>query len=426
VDTNLQHQRAAPSRGTPEASNKRADCPNCGAVRGLFEFYEATRIPVHSVLLMETRKEALAFPKGDLLLTYCRRCGFVFNRLFNAAAQEYSARYEETQGFSETFNSFSDRLARDLIERHSLPGKRVIEIGCGKGEFLTHLCELGQCTGIGFDPAYVPTRTRAKPSERVTFIVDFYSEKYADIQGDFICCKMTLEHISETDSFIKMIRQSVSERPDTIIFFQVPDITRVLAECAFWDIYYEHCSYFSAESLRHLFQHNGFEVLNVWNDYGGQYLMIEARPGTASGAAPGEPTHLSELTQQVDRFASEVESVRQKWASYLRAMKENQRTVALWGGGSKAVAFLTTLGITSEVSCAVDINPHKHGTFLPGTGHGVISPETLRDVHPDAVIVMNPIYCDEIARVLASLGLNPGIVPVTACPDTNSRPAGRS
>ena len=29
------------------------------------------------------------------------------------------------------------------------------------------------------------------------------------------------------------------------MFFQVPDMSRVLRDLAFWDIYYEHCSYFT-------------------------------------------------------------------------------------------------------------------------------------------------------------------------------------
>ena len=72
--------------------------------------------------------------------------------------------------------------------------------------------------------------------------------------------------------------------------------------------------------------------------------------------------------------------------------------VAIWGAGSKGVAFLTTLGVRSEVAFAVDINPHKHGFFMPGTGHEVVGPERLREAPPDVVVVMNPIYVEEIRR----------------------------
>ena len=57
---------------------------------------------------------------------------------------EYSGRYESTQGYSPTFNAFHERLAQDMIDRFDLHGKEIIEIGCGNGEFLVLLCELGR------------------------------------------------------------------------------------------------------------------------------------------------------------------------------------------------------------------------------------------------------------------------------------------
>ncbi len=398
----------------PAGETRRSDCPNCGNDRCLLNFYEVQRVPTHSVLLMSSREEALAYPKRDVQLAVCQRCGFILNRVFDPTVHEYSARYEETQGFSDTFNAFSDRLAQQLIERHNLRGKRVIEIGCGKGEFLTHLCELGENWGLGFDPAYVPDRSRAEPSSRVTFIKDFYSDAYARHSADFYICKMTLEHIHETREFVSMIRRATGANADSIVFFQVPDVTRVLEEGAFWDIYYEHCSYFDAGSLRYLFESTGFDVLDVWNDYHGQYLMIEARPAPIDEVRfdesnPGHPERLSLL----EHFIRHTRIVSSEWRQYLDEMHSDHRTVVLWGGGSKAVAFLSTLGISDEVSCAVDINPHKRGTFLPGTGHEVVGPDQLIPIKPDAVIVMNPVYHGEIRNALTRLGLEPALIPIT-------------
>jgi 2-polyprenyl-3-methyl-5-hydroxy-6-metoxy-1,4-benzoquinol methylase len=405
-----------------DVKDAREDCPNCGTWHQLTDFYEVDQVPVHSVLLMDNEEEAVSYLKRDLRLSFCQHCGFILNRIFDPLVHEYSSRYEETQGFSETFNAFSDRLARQLIERHDLHGKRIIEIGCGKGEFLTHICDLGENTGVGFDPAYVSTRSRAKQSERVRFVKDFYSEKYASYQADFVCCKMTLEHINETREFISTIRNSLAASPHAVVFFQVPDVTRVLEEAAFWDIYYEHCSYFDRGSLRYLFESCGFEALEIWDDYDGQYLMIEATPTrSAPGYVPVSSSTIEETRSRIDSFTSAVVRSTSAWVRYLDEMKEEDRRVVLWGGGSKAVAFLTTLNVTDQVACAVDINPNKHDTFLPGTGHKVVSPESLQHVRPDAVIVMNPVYTNEIRDSLSALGLTPDVIPVTTIPDLVER-----
>ncbi|GAG03126.1 unnamed protein product, partial [marine sediment metagenome] len=142
------------------------------------------------------------FPKGDIALGFCNICGFIANVAFDPSLHEYSSRYEGTQGFSPTFNAFHRKLANHLIDRYDLYGKDIIEIGCGQGEFLTLLCELGGNRGVGFDPAYARGRNECGDKNRVTFINNFYSEKYNNYRGDFICCKMTLEHIQQTADFV--------------------------------------------------------------------------------------------------------------------------------------------------------------------------------------------------------------------------------
>jgi hypothetical protein len=66
---------------------------------------------------------------------------------------------------------------------------------------------------------------------------------------------------------------------------------------------------------------------------------------------------------------------------------------------------LTTLGLGDEIDYVVDINPLKHGTYLAGTGQQVVAPEFLKTYEPDLVIVMNPVYCDEIGQQLRDMGL---------------------
>nr|MBP9503044.1 hypothetical protein [Promineifilum sp.] len=80
------------------------------------------------------------------------------------------------------------------------------------------------------------------------------------------------------------------------------------------------------------------------------------------------------------------------------------------GGGSKGVAFLTTLGQTlADIACAVDINPIKTGTFMAGTGQEIVAPLFLKTYRPDVVIIMNPVYREEISRDLEAMGLSPEI-----------------
>jgi hypothetical protein len=78
----------------------------------------------------------------------------------------------------------------------------------------------------------------------------------------------------------------------------------------------------------------------------------------------------------------------------------------LWGAGSKGVTFLNTIDSTGVVDRAVDVNPRKHGMYVSGAGQPIVAPEDLVAEPPDAVLVMNPNYRDEIASQLAALGID--------------------
>jgi SAM-dependent methyltransferase len=384
-------------------------CPSCHS-SGLSVFYELQHIPVNSMLLLATQEQALNFPTGDLALGFCKSCGFISNIAFDSKLLEYSSRYEATQTCSQTFNSFHRNLAARLIERYDLHDKDIVEIGCGQGEFLSLICELGGNRGIGFDPCYDAGRKQNGPRGRTTFVKDYYSEQYASHRADLVICKMTLEHIPNPADFVTMVRRSITRSQNPIVFFQVPDTTRILQELAFWDIYYEHCSYFTLGSLARLFRRCGFDVIDLVKDYDDQYLMIAARPGAGEGAAPMREDDLRTVAQEVDYFSTNYQQKVTAWRLRLQQFSQKRQRVVVWGAGSKAVAFLTTLDARREIEYAVDINPHKQGTYLAGTGQRVVAPAFLREYKPDIVIVMNPIYRDEIEQTLHNDGIESELV----------------
>lgn len=384
-------------------------CPSC-RTGTMTVFHAATKVPTNSCILLDSPDEARAYPTGEIRLGFCPACGFISNTAFDPRLTEYSARYEETQGYSPTFNAFHEALAERLVERYDLRGKDVIEIGCGKGEFLMLLCELGNNRGVGFDPGVHVERIQGPAADRVQFIADFYSEKYAEHRGDFVACKMTLEHIHPTGEFLATVRRAIGERTGTDVFFQIPESTRILRDCAFEDIYYEHCSYFSPGSLARLFRASGFEVLRLDTEYDGQYLTIEARAAPMPVRQPPLPAEddVALLSGYVQGFSPRLAAKLGEWRAALARLAADGRRVALWGAGSKAVAFLATLGdVARVVEYGVDINPYRQGHFLPGSGLPIVGPAFLEQFRPDAVVIMNRIYRDEIARDLEGRGLRP-------------------
>jgi hypothetical protein len=382
-------------------------CPSCGAA-DLEHFYHLEGIPAHSVLLMPSAEIARGYPQGDLDLAVCRVCGFVTNTSFDPTLNEYSSTYEETQGFSPTFRNFAEGLSRRWIDRYDIHDRLVVEIGCGKGEFLALMCEMGNNRGVGIDPAVAPERLDPAVRERIEFLPELFSEKHHDIDADVIVCRHTLEHIQPVAAFLRSVRAMIGDRTETVVLFELPDVLRVLQEVAFWDLYYEHCSYFTPGSLARLFRREGFDVLDLAMDFDDQYILIEARPGR--GTSPTLPLEddLDATLAAASGFRATIDGELDRWRGEVGARTDGD--VVIWGAGSKGVAFLTTLSVAG-IERAVDINPFKQGKFLPGTGTPVVAPESIAADPPEAVIVMNPAYCSEIQRQLDELGVEAELIP---------------
>lgn len=387
-------------------------CPNCNS-KELSIFYSVTNIPVHSCLLMSSKEEAQRYPTSDLQLGFCPNCSFISNVRFDPGLHNYNTSYEETQGFSACFNTFAKSLAQKIIDKYDIHHKTILEIGCGKGEFLALMCQLGDNRGIGIDPAYVPERNPDKTGSRIEFIQDFYSPKYSHLEADVICCRHTLEHIAPTLEFMQEIRKTIADRPDTLVFFELPDVMRVLQEGAFWDIYYEHCSYFTAGSLAGLFGISGFKLDDLYHDYDGQYLIATAYPSRDSICHGGDSDNDMDISNQtVSEFRQKCSQKIDYWLRTIRKFNRDGQRIVIWGSGSKAAAFLTTLKLAEEIEYIVDINPYRHGKYIPGSGHEIVAPRFLKKYKPHKIIVMNPVYCDEIQKELNSLNVNADLLAV--------------
>jgi SAM-dependent methyltransferase len=369
-------------------------------------FFELSDMPLHVGLLWLSKGEARNCPRGDIKLSFCQKCGFISNLAFDETLLEYSVAYDNSLHFSPFFQDYSRSLAMRLIGRYNLYNKDVIEIGCGKGDFLTLICMLSNSRGVGFDPSYGSKFSDIEMTGQITFIKDFFSRKYADYHADLICCRYVLEHIHNPTDFLTMLRLVIDNRSDTVLYFEVPNVLFILRSLSIWDIIYEHCSYFSRKSLSYVFTSSKFGIFNIQEMYDGQYVGLDAFP---SNAPVNQENYLwddhKQLPDYVQAFNSNCKKKLETWQQRLKKLRQTGQKAVAWGAGAKAVSFFNILKIRDQIEYIVDINPYKHGKYLSGTGQKIIPPEFLQDYQPDVVIIMNSIYKNEIQHTIKELGL---------------------
>ncbi len=372
-------------------------CPCCEAE--VTEPLLSTRpVPVQTAVLVKSLADSLAVPRRPIVLQHCPNCGFLWNTAFEAGLVRYDSDYEGTQAHSPVFRSYLSGLARQWLGALPQTPMRVVEAGCGQGEFLAELSHLSAAELQGFDPAY-----RGEGQARVT--IEACELPDGDASADMVVNRMTLEHVFPPLPLLAAQASWLSRMG--ILFTQVPNAAHMLAAKLPGDLVYEHCNYFTARSLWHLLVRAGLAPQGLSIGYGDQHLtMSSAREGQAM-AIPGRiPAGI------VEAFASEMTQFGPRWGSLLAAERRAGRTPWIWGSGSRAVAFAAALPDPSVVAGAIDINPVRAGTYVPGSTWCTQPPETLKAGRSLTVVAMNPIYRTEIADRLAKLNCDAKLLAV--------------
>ena len=369
-------------------------------------FFERRGVPVHQNRACPSAEEARQFGRGDLLLTFCPECGFVFNSAFDPELLNYSAAYENTQTCSPHFQHYLSRLVDSLLTKYGLRDKVVVEIGCGKGDFLRQLCKGGRNRGIGFDPTYVGPQTIEGGAVR--FVREFYDSKQTHYAADFVCCRHVIEHLQSPLEMLKTVRQAIGSRLTSVVFFETPALPWTLDSLSFWDLFYEHCSYFTSESLAWGFQQTGFDVLETGPAFDGQYLHVKARPaatGSKRGRVQPQP---ADLWPKIQAFLAgldkRIEVCEEKIEAFSRA-----GGCAIWGAAAKGATLANTMDPQNRrIRFLIDINPAKQGKYIAGTGHPIVPPAHLKDRNGRVagILNMNPNYLEENRMILAEMKLD--------------------
>lgn len=367
-------------------------CPLCD-MDNLDHFVARRGVPVMQNITFPDRNEARNIKRGNIDLTCCRECGYIFNAAFEDIA--YTQAYENDQSHSSLFAEHIESLVEKVRKTvNSLEGTvMIVEVGCGQGHFLQDLCnKLSNSTeyqAIGFDPAYRSSNENL--SERLRFVSDYFSRNYiAEGQFDWliVIARHVIEHISNVDDFLSEILRT-NVLGGAYLFLETPDFDWILENTSFEDIVYEHCSFFNPVSMQYILRRFGCESFHIEKTFHGQYMWIEAK-----FAARKRNELIMQYQEKETQFIDQ-------WREMLVEEHKSGSRLFIWGAGAKGVAFANLLDPDClYIDAVVDINPQKTGNFLAGTGHRIISPEECVEHMPEKIIVMNRNYYKEIQTYL--------------------------
>jgi len=323
--------------------------------------------------------ESLKSDKGvDLEVCQCSGCGLV--QLSNGPVPYYKE-VIRAAAFSEEMKDFRRKQFGSFIQKFSLEGKKIIEIGCGRGEFLSIMRQFGvEAYGLEHSEESVIQCVQNDLKVSRGFIQsNTYRLNYAPFDAFFIL--NFLEHLPDPNSTLRGIYNNLTN--DAIGLVEVPNFDMILRNKLFSEFISDHLLYFTKETLTATLGLNGFEIIDC-NEERYEYVIstVVKKRGKLD---------ISHFNKYQAQLKNEIEE-------YIRRFEDKK--VAIWGAGHQALAIISLINLADKIKYVVDSAPFKQGKYTPATHVRIVPPDVLHSLPVDAVIVIAASYSDEVAKII--------------------------
>ncbi len=373
---------------------KKFTCPTCKSEvnETIINYYN---VPMFQNLIIRNKCDSEANIICDINMAFCDTCGFVFNTSFDDQKLRYSQCYDNTQDNSPSFKTHIRDVLGFISSNVDLKGKTILEIGCGKGEFLKELSNNYDCVCYGFDPSY--TGEESKNQERLNYTKSYFTLDYG-IKADIIILRHVIEHLSNPLNMMEIIKLSLNK--NGILYIETPDFNWIVKNNIIFDFTYEHCSYFNRNSLESLVSLVGMKVKSFELKFQDQYMCTLIVPKT-------ENNELSLIKKRMIDF-DENKNIKVKEIQNFIKNLNQVGNVGIWGAAGKGVMCCNLFDPEKKyIDCVIDINPNKQNGYIPITGHDIVSPKEILNRNIKAIIVVNSNYTKEISTM--ALQIEPSI-----------------
>lgn len=325
-------------------------------------------------------EEDLPMDKGiELKLLQCPQCGLV---QFPCAPVPYYKKVIRAGGGTTTMVNLRNSQYQELLNTFDLKGKKILEVGCGKGEFLRIWEEYPvRAIGIEYDSELVKTARneglevyKAYADDEFTVLPEAPYDAF--VQFNF------LEHQPYPNDMLKCIYNNLTE--DGVGLVTVPSLEYILKYDGYYELIKDHIAYYSEETLKFLFQKNGFEIVDCHTvNRDTHSIMVKKRKKVDVSAWKENYDSLkTELHEYVDSFINEG------------------KKVAVWGASHQGFTLIPSLGLSDKIAYIIDSAPFKQGKFAPASHVPIVDRKHFFDEPVDSILIVAPGYTEEIANII--------------------------
>ena len=354
----------------------------------------------------------------SLTLCQCPSCGLV---QFDTEPVDYYRDVIRAGGGTRTMTRLRhEEYARLLtaMQEHHIHGRRIVEVGCGRGEFLRMWQNLAEdpegAAALARDQARDPLSGQPnaaplhlvglehKPSlvEEANAVAD---KKYRVYEGfatgdvrypegpfDAFVQFNFLEHQPDPCDMLRNIGRNL--KPQALGLITVPSFEYILRYNGYYELLRDHIANYTEFTLQKLLQDCGFELLSMdlVNRDTIEAIVRKADPDELSELHySGRLIDVSALRDSYDRLSASVNA-------HIDHLSESHRTMAIWGASHQGFTLAATTKLSGRVEYIIDSAPFKQGRFSPASHIPIVAPD-YAVAHP---VDVAPGYTDEIAGII--------------------------
>jgi len=324
-------------------------------------------------------QEELPADRGiDLDMFQCPCCGLV---QLGCPPVHYYRDVIRAGGGTTTMTDLRRSQYAHFIKLCHLEGKRILEVGCGQGEFLEMLKGF-PVAGYGIEnKRELVDMARAKGLNVVQDFAEDASHKIKGAPFDAFMQFNFIEHQPRPNDMVQCIRDNLVDGGVGLV--TAPAFEYIRHDCVY-EIMRDHLAYYTDGALRFLFMRNGFDVLEsgvVNRDT--NYVIVEKRENLTKETFK---TNLSEIKTGLNDFVAKS--------------KSEGRRLAFWAASHQCFTAASFLDHPEDIAYIVDSAKFKQGKFSPTSHIPIIAPEHFYAAPTDDILVLAPGYTTEIANLI--------------------------
>ena len=362
-------------------------------------------------------KEALNHPETyyPLKIFVCNKCWLVQVDEHKKANEIFSAEYAYFSSFSSSWLKHSKEYCEMMIHKyHFNTSSFVVEIASNDGYLLQYFKEKN-IPVLGVEPT-LNTANEAR-KKGIESINDFFGEKLAreefenkNKKADLLIGNNVFAHVPAINDFVKGLK--IALKPQGIITLEFPHLINLIKESQFDTIYHEHFSYLSLTTVNLIFNRFGLKITDVEElpTHGGSLRIYATHTENVSTGETNEVARvlLTEKEAGVNTlnyysgFKNKVEKIKVELLDFLVKCKKEGKKVMGYGAAAKGNTLLNYCGIKSDlIEFCADASTFKQNLYMPGSHIKIISPEEIKTLKPDFILIFPWNIQNEITHQLS-------------------------